>query len=102
MNMIEVTISMDAETKQRVDAAVAEEHVSLNDFLLTAVKRRLDDRRPESTNPRITKEESLQLLERMAARRERILAERNGEFIDVNAILDEVRDEHDAELYGLH
>ncbi len=101
MNKTQLKIDMDVETKQRVEAAAAEKNVSVNDYLLTAVQHQLANEGLVAANPPLTKEQSTQLMEEMHTLREKILAERNGELIDVNAFIELVRDERDAQLYDL-
>src|SRR5438552_2111644 len=101
MSKVQLIIAMDAETKQQIEAAAAKQQLSIDDYVTAAVLRRLAYDGLEATTPRMTIEASLQHLERISANREKILAERNGELIDVNAIIDLVREERDAELYPI-
>lgn len=102
VNKTQLRIDVDAETKQLVEAAAAEKNISVNDYLLSAVQHELANDGLVAIRPPLTKAEALQLANDMRELRESILAERNGELIDVNAILDQIRDERDGELYNLH
>lgn len=101
MSTVQLEIKVDAETKKRVEAAAAEKNVSVDEYLLSAVQRQLVDDGLTAVRSPLTQDESMQLVKDMRALRATILAERNGELIDVDAILDLVRDEGDAELYDL-
>jgi hypothetical protein len=94
-------ITLDAETKQRVEVVAAEKNVSVNDYVMAAVQRQLANDEPITDRAQMAQDEAIQLVKDMRALRESILAERNGELIDVNAILDLVRDGQDAEPYNL-
>ena len=96
----QVWIDVDAETKRRIELVAAEKNVSVSDYLLTAARHQLvmdgilepvDDEQGEFT----------QLVQDLRALRKGILAERNGELIDVDAFLNSVRDERDADLFDL-
>ena len=96
----QVRIDVDAETKRRIELAAAEKNVSVSEYLLTAARHQLvmdgilepvDDEQSEFT----------QLVQDLRALRKGILAERNGELIDVDAFLNSVRDERDADLFDL-
>ena len=96
----QVRIDVDAETKRRIELAAAEKSVSVSEYLLAAARHQLvmdgilepvDDEQSEFT----------QLVQDLRALRKGILAERNGELIDVDAFLNSVRDERDAYLFEL-
>lgn len=101
MYKAQLKIQIDPETKQRVEVAAAEKKISVDDYVLNAVQRQLAEESLQNEEPSLTKDESVQLAQEMISLREKILAERNNEYIDINAIIDLVRDERDAELFDL-
>jgi hypothetical protein len=65
----------------------------VNDYLVTAVQRQLESDAVKKLEIQPVSEEMDALIRNIRLRRERILAERNGEFIDVDAIIELVRNE---------
>jgi uncharacterized protein (DUF1778 family) len=101
MNKHTVTIRLDAETKQQIEAAATEKNISVSEYLLAAAQRQLAEDGPLAAHSSPAKDESIQLVRDLRVKREKILAERHNELIDVDAIMDLVHDERDAELLGL-
>jgi hypothetical protein len=93
VSVVHIEINLDAETKHKVEVAAAEKKVSVNDYLVTAVQRQLENDAVEKSEIQPVSEEMNALIRNIRLRRERILAERNGEFIDVDAIIELVRNE---------
>ncbi|MCC6456116.1 MAG: hypothetical protein IT328_14270 [Caldilineaceae bacterium] len=88
MNKHKVTVNMDAEIKQKIEAAASEKNISVSDYLLAAAQRQLVEDGEVATDPPLTKAESTQLVHDLREKRKKILAERHGELIDVDAIMD--------------
>jgi hypothetical protein len=104
MNKVQLKIDIDAETKQRVEAAAAEKKLSVNEYLLESVHHQLiqdGQLQPKQAGSVSRPIYDSALLEEIDRLRSEILERRGGELIDVDAFIDLVRDERDAELYNL-
>lgn len=104
MNTVHLEINLDAETKRRVEAAAAEKKVSVNEYLLESIRSRLEiDGKLASGEADFAQRQiyEVELLQKIAELHASILARREGEPLDLNTIIDLVRDERDADILGL-
>ena len=104
MNKTQLRIDVDAETKQLVEAAAAEKKISVDDYLLNSVRHQLIEDgkiKPEKSDSVSNPTSRAELLQAIDTLHAEILARREGKPIDIDAIIELVRNERDAELLGL-
>ena len=100
----QVRIDVDAETKRRIELVAAEKNVSVSDYLLAAARHQLvvdgvlepdqaDSAQYSLYDPNLPRD-----LDELHAT---ILARRNGEPIDIDAIIESIRNERDEQFLGL-
>ncbi|MBX2999262.1 MAG: hypothetical protein KF893_12180 [Caldilineaceae bacterium] len=101
-----IQVYADPEMKRRIELAAAKHNVAVTEYCLDAIRQRLaDDEMLDATEVTIainpTQESPASLLADLRLVRETILADREGQFVDVDAALDQTRDERIDELIGL-
>lgn len=105
MDKLRIQVYADAETKRRIELAAIKQDVSVTEYCMEAILQKLsDDDMLEAEQIEVpvnpgAKEDYIQGIREL---QERILTRRNGQLIDVNKDLDELREERDEELLGLH
>ncbi len=99
-----IQVYTDPETKRRVELAAAKHDVPVTEYCLEAIKQQLaEDDMLESEEVTIPiQTNGADLISELRALREAILADRGGEVIDVDQVLEQVRAERDDELFGMH
>ena len=101
-----IQVYADPEMKRRIELVAAKHNVAVTEYCLDAIRQRLaDDEMLEAAEVTIAitpmDESPATLLAALRAVREAILADREGQFVDVDAALDQTRDERIDELIGL-
>ena len=101
-----IQVYADPEMKRRIELVAAKHNVAVTEYCLDAIRQRLaDDEMLDAAEVTIaitpTDESPATLLAALRAVREAILADREGQFVDVDAALDQTRDERIDELIGL-
>src|SRR4030095_15724418 len=101
-----IQVYADEEMKRRIELAAARYNVPVTEYCLQAITQQLaDDDLLEEEQIHIavtpTKRKDDTLIADLHALREAILADRGGKLIDVDDILEQVREERDYELTGL-
>lgn len=100
-----IQVYADPQLKRRIELAAARLDVPVTDYCLDAIVHRLDedelldaDRITIDVNPHLP----AALVADLKALHEQILVDRGGEFVDIDAALDGVRDERDEDISRLH
>lgn len=103
--MPRIQVYTDAETKRRIELAAARRDVAVTQYCLEAIRQRLADEemleKEKIEIPVRPEEKDENLIADLRALRERILAERGGKLIDVDQIIETMREERDGELTRL-
>lgn len=93
------------ELKRRIELAAARYQVPVTEYCLQAITQQLaDDDLLEAEQiaiPVTTTKKTDTLIEDLRALRVAILADRGGKLIDVNEMLEQMREERDYELSGV-
>ena len=100
-----IQVYMDSETKRRVEVAATKIGIPITQYCLQAIKQQLadDDMLDQDTvEIRIKPLARDDQLVRLRTLHEEIMAYRSGEPLDVEGVLDQVRQERDRELTDLH
>jgi hypothetical protein len=104
-----IQVYTDAETKRRIELAAAKQQTSVTEYCLAAIAQQLADDdlleeaavaisiKPPAGNAQITSG----LLAQLRQLREAIQADRGGEALDLDTLLEALRDERDHELVGM-
>lgn len=103
--MPRIQVYTDPQMKRRIELAAARLDVPVTQYCLEAIEQRLADEEmleKETIEIPVTPPEKDEtLIDDLRALRERILAERGGRPIDIDTLIEEMRDERDDELAGL-
>jgi hypothetical protein len=100
-----IQVYADEETKRRVELAAAKHNVAVTEYCLEAIRKQLaEDDMLQQATVEIPIEPGLMedLVAEIRELSERIRARRDGEPIDVVAIIEQMRAERDDELLGMH
>ena len=99
-----IQVYADPETKRRIEAAAAKHDLPVTEYCLAAIEQKLaedDILEQEQLHVPVKSVNAARLYDNIQALRERILARRHGELIDVAAAVGQARDERDGEIdYG--
>ena len=103
MNKKRIQIYTDEETKRRVELAAAKHNMPLTMYCLTAIQHQLEEDDIEIHGQDTTPEQVKvnELIAGLEALQERILKQRNGQPVDVDALLDQLREERDEESLSM-
>lgn len=102
--MPRIQVYTDPETKRRIELAAARLDIPVTQYCLEAIEQRLADEEmleKEKIEILVKPEKDENLIDDLRALREKILTDRGGKLIDVDRIIEEMRDERDDELAGL-
>ena len=107
MHKQRIQVYADPEMKRRIELAAAKYNMPVTEYCLNAIEQQLaDDEVLEASEVRIPvtspQPNSDHLIAELRALHEEILAYREGKWIDVDAELEQMREERDYELTGLH
>lgn len=103
MSKKRIQIYADDETMRRVELAAEKHNLPVTTYCLTAIQQQLDEDGIH-INDQVNRSEQAQFQELIVEIRElqeRILHERGGQPVDVDALLEELREERDEEALGL-
>jgi hypothetical protein len=105
MDKLRIQVYADPEIKRRIELAAAKYNVPVTEYCLSAIEQQLaDDDLLEATEVHITVTPSHlddTFITELRALHQEILAYRGGKWIDVDAELEQMREERDYELTGL-
>ncbi|MGD9101581.1 MAG: hypothetical protein PVF45_13950 [Anaerolineae bacterium] len=99
-----IQVYADPEIKRRIELAAARRDMSVTKYCLDAIRQRLvedDMLEREKIEIPIKPVGGEDLIANLRALHEKIKAHRGGKLIDVDHILDQVREERDHEILGL-
>jgi hypothetical protein len=103
MNKKRIQIYADDETIRRVEVAAQKHNLPVSTYCLAAVQLQLEEDGIEASE-QVDESDPAQFQELIAEIRdlqERILRERAGQPVDVDSLLEELREERDEETLGL-
>ena len=106
MDKQRIQVYADEEMKRRIELAAAKYNVPVTEYCLQAITQQLaDDDLLEEEQIQIvvapSKRKDNTLIADLHTLREAILGDRGGKLIDVDTIIEQMRDERDYELSGL-
>ena len=106
MDKQRIQVYAEPEMKRRIELAAAKYNVAVTEYCLQAITQQLaDDDLLEEEQIHIavapSKRKDDTLITDLRALREAILADQGGKLIDIDRIMEEMRDERDYELTGL-
>jgi len=106
MDKRRIQVYADQDMKRRIELAAAKYHMPVTEYCLNAIQQQLaDDDLLEEEQVAITvtpgkKDDTL--IADLSHLRAAILADRDGRLIDVDEVIEQMREERDYELTGLH
>lgn len=104
MNKKRIQVYADPVTKRRIELAAARRDIPVTQYCLEAIQQKLaedDMLEREKIEIPIRPAEGEDLIASLRALHEKIKAHRGGKLIEVDRILDQVREERDHEILGL-
>lgn len=105
MEKLRIQVYADPDTKRRIELAAAKYHMPVTEYCLTAIEQQLaDDDLLEATEVHITvtpNQPDDTFITELRALHQEILAYRKGQWLDVDAELEQMREARDYELTGL-
>ncbi len=102
--MPRIQVYADREMKRRIELAAARQDVPVTQYCLEAIEQRLADEAvldAERIEIPVKPELDASLLADIQALREKILADRGGRLVELDRIVEDMRDERDGEVAGL-
>ncbi|MSP12190.1 MAG: hypothetical protein EXR62_04440 [Chloroflexi bacterium] len=99
-----IQVYIDPETKRRIELAAAKRQMAVTEYCLEAIKQQLlkdDMLKADPLEIPVRKTKGADLITDLRSLHARILADRQGEPIDVDTILEQMRDEREDEILGL-
>lgn len=96
-----IQVYADPETKRRVELAAARRNVPVTEYCLDAIRQRLDEEGVlEQAKIEIPVEplDNQELLDKLRVLHQDILASRGGKLIDVDQVIDRVREEREHKI----
>ena len=103
MSKQRIQVYTDAETKRRIELAVARHETSVTEYCLAAIEQQLadDDMLEREQIDILIKpaQAGADLIADLRQLRDQITADRGGELIDLDSLFDELHDERDHELF---
>jgi hypothetical protein len=98
-----IQIYVDDETLRRIELAAAKHNIPITTYGLNAIQQQLEEDNIEVTEPAsdLEQAEFQELLTDLRGLHERILQKRGGQPVDVDALLEQLREERDEEALGL-
>ena len=104
MGKTRIQVYADTETKRRIEVAALRRNVPVTEYCLGAIRQRLaEDGVLEADHVRISvsPDHSADTVDALRSLHEQILADRDGELIDLDDVLDQVRQERENEILRL-
>jgi hypothetical protein len=104
MSKKRIQIYADDETIRRVELAAAKHRMPLSTYCLTAIQQQLEEDGIEINEHAIelNQAEFQELIADLRALQERIIQKRGGQPVDVDTLLEQLREERDEEALSLH
>ncbi|MBI3943194.1 MAG: hypothetical protein HY326_09295 [Chloroflexi bacterium] len=99
-----IQVYADPETKRRIELAAAKHDIPVTEYCLEAIKQQLledDILEAEQIEIPVKKTRDTDLIAELKALHADILAYRGGKPLDIDAAIDQLREERDYELTGL-
>jgi hypothetical protein len=99
-----IQVYVDWETKRRIELAAAKRQRAVTEYCLAAIKQQLvedDVLEKENIEIPVKLTKDINLIADLRKLREAIKTDRNGQLIDLDTIIDQVREERDHELTGV-
>lgn len=99
-----IQVYADPELKRRIELAATKHQVAVTEYCLHAITQQLADDElleAEQITVPVKPPKEADLIADLRALREKILARRGGQPIEIDTILEQVRAERDYELIGL-
>jgi uncharacterized protein (DUF1778 family) len=99
-----IQVYADPEIKRRIELAAARRDMPVTQYCLNAIRQKLaegDMLERETVETPIKQAKNEVLIANLRALREEILASRGGKLIDVDRVLDQLREERDQEILDL-
>ena len=99
-----IQVYVDWETKRRIELAAAKRQRAVTEYCLEAIKQQLiedDVLEKENIEIPVKPTKDINLIADLRKLREAIKTDRNGQLIDLDTIIDQVREERDHELTGV-
>lgn len=99
-----IQVYADPEMKRRIELAAAKHNVAVTEYCLSAIVQQLADDElleEEQVAIPVKRTKDKDLIADLRALRAAILADRGGKLIDVDRIMEEMREERDYELTGV-
>ena len=99
-----IQVYTDWETKRRIELAAAKRQRAVTEYCLEAIKQQLledDVLEKENIEIPVKPTKDINLIADLRKLREAIKTDRNGQLIDLDTIIDQVREERDHELTGV-
>lgn len=100
-----IQVYADPETKRRIELAAAKRDLAVTEYCLAAIEQQLaedDVLEQESILMPVMPAKNVYPLRELHALRERILARRRGQLIDVAEAVEQAREERDHEIHDAH
>ena len=104
MDTKRIQVYVDGEMKRRIELAAAKRQRAVTEYCLEAIKQRLiedDVLEKENIEIPVKPTKDTHLIADLRKLREAIKTDRNGQLIDLDTIIDQVREERDHELTGV-
>lgn len=103
MNKKRLQIYADDETVRRIELAAQKHNLPVSAYCLAAIQHQLEEDGFEDSElfADDNQTEFHELVDEIRDLQERILRERNGQPVDVDSLLEELREERDEEALGL-
>jgi uncharacterized protein (DUF1778 family) len=105
MSKTRIQVYTDDETKRRIELAAAKHDVAVTEYCLSAIRDQLaeDDLLEEDHVQISVKPETISSpISTLRRLHHRILTRRGGRLVDLDNILEQLREERDDEVAGLH
>ena len=98
-----IQIYADDQTMRRVELAAEKHNLPINAYCLTAIRQQLDEDGIEvdAQNLEVEQTQFQEVINELRQLQERILHKRNGQPVDVDTLVEQLREERDEEALGL-
>lgn len=106
MSKERIQVYVDSDTKKRVELGAARQEVSVTRYCLDAIQQKLDEEnllnKDEITVPVDRKTHQLQVINRIQSLREQTLERREGAELEIDSVIQDLRDEQTRSAAGMH
>lgn len=103
MNKKRIQVYTDPETKRRIELAATKHDLAVTEYCLEAIRQYLteDDILEQEKIEIPIRQREENLVADLRALQEAILASRGGKPLDIDAVIEQVREEREEEILGL-